>query len=64
MRHELYDLHSDPLAQRDLFKEREKLRRRLSERLAAMQWDSRAEPGQQELSEEDKAALRALGYLD
>ena len=64
MRHELYDLVDDPGAQTDLFREREKLRRRLSERLAAMQWDSRAEPGQQELSEEDEAALRALGYLD
>lgn len=64
MRHELYDLRDDPGAQTDLFREREKLRRRLSERLAAMQWNSRAEPGQQELSEEDEAALRALGYLD
>ena len=64
MRHELYDLGDDPGAQTDLFRQREKLRRRLSERLAAMQWDSRAEPGQQELSEEDEAALRALGYLD
>ncbi len=64
MRHELYDLGDDPGAQTDLFRERAKLRRRLSERLAAMQWESRAEPSQQELSAEDEAALRALGYLD
>ena len=64
IRHELFDLREDPLAQRDLFKDREKLRRNLAERLSALQWASRAEPGQQELSEEDEAALRALGYLD
>lgn len=64
IRHELYDLRSDPLAQKDLFKERESLRRRLTGRLSALRWTSRAEPGQQELSEEDEAALRALGYLD
>jgi hypothetical protein len=64
MRHELYDLRRDPLAQEDLFKRQEDLRRRMTERLSALQWTSRAEPGQQELSEEEKAALRALGYLD
>jgi hypothetical protein len=64
MRHELYDLRHDPAAQTDLFRERQKLRRKLSERLLALQWEPRAEPGQQELSEEDEAALRALGYLD
>ncbi len=64
IRHELYDLRGDPLAQKDLFRERESLRRRLTGRLSALRWTSRAEPGQQELSEEDEAALRALGYLD
>ncbi len=64
IRHELFDLREDPEAQRDLFRDREKLRRELAERLSALQWESRAEPGQQELSEEDEAALRALGYLD
>ena len=64
LRHELFDLRSDPLAQNDLFREREELRRRLAERLSTLQWTPRAAPGHQELSEEDEAALRALGYLD
>ena len=64
IRHELFDLHADPLARTDLYEEEDELRRRLTARLSAMQWTSRAEPGQQRLSEEDEAALRALGYLD
>ena len=44
--------------------EREELRRRLTDRLSTLQWTPRAAPGHQELSEEDEAALRALGYLD
>jgi arylsulfatase A-like enzyme len=63
-RHELYDLEIDPLAQEDLFRERTGLLRRLTARLSDLQWSPRAEPEDQQLSDADEEALRALGYLD
>ncbi len=63
-RFELYDLTTDPLAQRDLFRHQPKIRQRLTERLLSMKWKPRGEAGDRLLSAEDEATLRALGYLD
>jgi arylsulfatase A-like enzyme len=63
-RFELYDLETDPLAQRDLFREQPKIRLRLAERLLSMEWKPRGEAGDRLLSAEDEATLKALGYLD
>ena len=52
------------MAQEDLFRQRRRLRQRLTERLLALEWTSRAEPGQQQLTQEEEEMLRALGYLD
>ena len=61
---ELYDLVSDPRAQEDLYRQEDKIRRRLSERILAMEWEPRGDAGQRVLSEADEQTLRALGYLD
>ena len=63
-RFELYDLLQDPEAQEDLFEDQGKIRRRLAERLLAIEWEPQGEAGQRTLSETDEATLRALGYLD
>ena len=63
-RFELYDLVRDPAAQVDLYRDQSKIRRRLAERLLAMEWEPRAEAGERPLSEADEETLKALGYLD
>lgn len=63
-RFELYDLVVDPMAERDLFRDQPKIRRRLRDRLLAFEWEPRGEAGERLLSVEDEETLRALGYLD
>jgi len=63
-RFELYDLIEDPAAQNDLFRDEAEIRRRLADRLLALEWSPRSEGGEKPLSVEDEETLRALGYLD
>jgi len=63
-RFELYDLVEDPNAEVDLFRSQARIRRRLSDRLLALEWSPLAQAGERPLSEADEATLRALGYLD
>ena len=63
-RFELYDLVADPLAERDLFRDLPKIRRRLAERVLGLEWEPVGEAEERLLSAEDEETLRALGYLD
>jgi hypothetical protein len=63
-RFELYDLVRDPEAQVDLYRDQGEIRRRLAERLLALEWEPRGEAESRSLSAADEETLRALGYLD
>ncbi len=63
-RSELFDLERDPGSTVDVSADRPEALRRLAEALRRYRWDVRAEPGQQELSNETVENLKALGYLN
>jgi hypothetical protein len=63
-RSELYDLGRDPGALVDLSGDQRDLLERMAEELRRYRWQLRAEPGQQELSNDTLENLRALGYVN
>jgi len=63
-RFELYDLERDPLAQHDIARTAVELRQVLFRQLAELTWEPRAQPARRPLTDEERHALEALGYLD
>ena len=61
---ELYDLERDPLAQHDIARAAVELRQILFQQLANLTWEPRSQPARRPLTEEERRALEALGYLD
>ncbi|MDX1644545.1 MAG: sulfatase [Thermoanaerobaculia bacterium] len=62
-RHELFDLGADPGAEHDIYRQRERLRRTLHDRLRRYRWEPVAESSQRALDNETRRTLEALGYL-
>lgn len=63
LRTELFDVHADPLEQRDLARRREELAADLRRRVMSLSHTPRAAPVVRTLKENLKDRLRALGYL-
>ncbi len=63
-RFELYDLERDPLAQHDIARTAMGVRQLLFEQLAELTWEPRSQPERRPLTDEERRALEALGYLD
>jgi len=63
-RFELYDLERDPLAQHDIARTSVGVRQLLSQQLAELTWEPRSQPERRPLTDEERRALEALGYLD
>jgi hypothetical protein len=61
---ELYNLVADPGAGHDLSRSTGELTRWMARRLLQLRWSPVASAGSQELSDEARDTLRALGYLD
>ena len=59
----LYDLKADPEETRDVAAAHPNVVRRLRKALDEVMRESRGSAPERELSEEEKARLRALGYL-
>jgi hypothetical protein len=62
-RSELFDLGVDRLAQRDLSRATPELRAELAARLDESSWSPVAQPLDEGLAEDEREALRALGYI-
>jgi arylsulfatase A-like enzyme len=60
---ELFELDTDPLAQRDVLAGNSALGRQMLQVLSALDWRPRATPGEIELDREARRRLEALGYL-